>query len=356
MITRILMSLMAYLVMQISACELLRNLSPGNVLGGVEGCNFDYTFDDPIIFDIYVFNEPNGIPVAQVEWGANFQAAEYTIVGDSWWIKVWVGSFTHDLVRWVAELPPNGTYVWLPVDFAGTRDQMAECQQLLPYAETTAAEASLDIDLGEGLGCTYRPPEGFPRFPARVGPGYDRAIFLYLSSGEVGETLNITGWAFLRDEATSRELEWYRFGYGGRHLWASERDIGIAGPAYTEPEDCRLPGLPIPPVIPPAQDERIVFQDFEVYHCRHLGSNNFEWYSARVTYDGNGTPLFEEITGGPLTGQWREGCPAGEQILPAPLPVNTEPTLPGDPLPTDPPPLTEEPPTPTPTPTFCMCE
>ena len=53
-------------------------------------------------------------------------------------------------------------------------------------------------------------------------------------------------------------------------------------------------------------------QQMEVFDCRHLGSNVFEWYSARRSFDASGNPLPHVITGGPFTGEWRPGCPAGE--------------------------------------------
>lgn len=53
-------------------------------------------------------------------------------------------------------------------------------------------------------------------------------------------------------------------------------------------------------------------QQMEVFDCRHMGGNVFEWYTARRSFDVNGNPLPHVITGGPFTGEWRPGCPAGE--------------------------------------------
>ncbi|HLV33592.1 MAG TPA: LysM peptidoglycan-binding domain-containing protein [Spirillospora sp.] len=54
----------------------------------------------------------------------------------------------------------------------------------------------------------------------------------------------------------------------------------------------------------------------QVHDCRHLGNNLFEWYSVRRNYDANGRPISETRIGGPYTGEWRPGCPAGEQPQP----------------------------------------
>jgi hypothetical protein len=100
-------------------------------------------------------------------------------------------------------------------------------------------------------------------------------------------------------------------------------------------------------------------QDFAVYYCRHLLGNTFEWHSVRVTYDENGLPMGEQITGGPFTGAWREGCPAGELTLSIEQPFLAAPTLPDDPPPTEEATMPADPtsePTFTPTPTECMCE
>jgi hypothetical protein len=54
-------------------------------------------------------------------------------------------------------------------------------------------------------------------------------------------------------------------------------------------------------------------QYFEVWDCRHLGSNVFEWYGVEVSYDSAGNPIGERHVDGPHTGEWRPGCPAGER-------------------------------------------
>jgi LysM repeat protein len=54
-------------------------------------------------------------------------------------------------------------------------------------------------------------------------------------------------------------------------------------------------------------------QYFEVWDCRHLGSNVFEWYGVEVSYDSAGNPVSERRVDGPHTGEWRPGCPAGER-------------------------------------------
>jgi LysM repeat protein len=65
----------------------------------------------------------------------------------------------------------------------------------------------------------------------------------------------------------------------------------------------------------PASNCRAAVQSgdvIQVHDCRHLGSNVFEWYSVRRVYDASGNPIREVRIGGPYTGQWRPGCPAGE--------------------------------------------
>ena len=54
-------------------------------------------------------------------------------------------------------------------------------------------------------------------------------------------------------------------------------------------------------------------QYFEVWDCRHLGSNVFEWYGVEVRYDAAGNPSGERRVDGPHTGGWQPGCPAGER-------------------------------------------
>jgi murein DD-endopeptidase MepM/ murein hydrolase activator NlpD len=52
---------------------------------------------------------------------------------------------------------------------------------------------------------------------------------------------------------------------------------------------------------------------FEVYDCRNLGGNIFEWYSAEVEYDQAGNPSNVTRTAGPYSGAWQPGCPAPTQ-------------------------------------------
>jgi LysM repeat protein len=54
----------------------------------------------------------------------------------------------------------------------------------------------------------------------------------------------------------------------------------------------------------------------EVFDCRHLGSNIFEWYSVRSVYDASGNAISHTRIGGPFTGEWRPGCPQGERPRP----------------------------------------
>jgi LysM repeat protein len=54
----------------------------------------------------------------------------------------------------------------------------------------------------------------------------------------------------------------------------------------------------------------------QVHDCRHLGNNLFEWYSVRRNYNASGVPISETRIGGPYTGEWRPGCPAGERPQP----------------------------------------
>ena len=369
MITRILMSVMAYFVMQVAGCEYLQGTNPPDEPGR---CEYIHNREGHEFFsNSFVFNEPNGIPVAQLLPGYSyvFEPTEYAIVGDSKWIKVWVRPYPSYLETWVEGIPPEGASVWLQVvnDYAtSVTDHISDaCLELLTYTDTTEPAGSLDIAPENGLGCTYRPDEGFDRFPARVGPGFSRAIFRYLSSEEVGETLYITGTvplhpierAYLEEHSPKIYYAWYRFAYNGDHLWVSQYDLGLYDRGsilrYLEPDACLLPEIAPPPVaVSPAPVVSTVYQDFEVYHCRHLGSNQFEWYSARVTYDGNGNALSEEITGGPYTGEWRAGCPAGE-ILSEPRLGEPPPQI-NTPLPTDTLIPTDTPPPPataTPTPT-----
>ena len=51
---------------------------------------------------------------------------------------------------------------------------------------------------------------------------------------------------------------------------------------------------------------------FEVWDCRHLGSNVFEWYGVERTYDSAGNAVSEQRVDGPHSGEWRDGCPQGE--------------------------------------------
>jgi LysM repeat protein len=52
---------------------------------------------------------------------------------------------------------------------------------------------------------------------------------------------------------------------------------------------------------------------FEVWDCRHLGNNVFEWYGVEISYDSANNPISEQRVDGPHTGEWRPGCPAGER-------------------------------------------
>ncbi len=51
----------------------------------------------------------------------------------------------------------------------------------------------------------------------------------------------------------------------------------------------------------------------EVHDCRHLGGNVFEWYSVRRQYNAAGNISGHTRIGGPFTGGWTPGCPAGER-------------------------------------------
>lgn len=61
----------------------------------------------------------------------------------------------------------------------------------------------------------------------------------------------------------------------------------------------------------PAVTEGETTVQHAVWHCRHLGSNVFEWVSVEISYT-DGVAVGETVTGGPFTGAWRDGCPAGE--------------------------------------------
>ena len=50
----------------------------------------------------------------------------------------------------------------------------------------------------------------------------------------------------------------------------------------------------------------------DVYDCRNLGGNVFEWYKTRVDYDAAGNPVNATHIAGPFSGAWQPGCP-GEQ-------------------------------------------
>jgi LysM repeat protein len=66
--------------------------------------------------------------------------------------------------------------------------------------------------------------------------------------------------------------------------------------------------VPASDCVPAATSGNII----EVFDCTHLGNNVFEWYSVRGVFDASGNPVKYDRIGGPYTGAWRPGCPAGE--------------------------------------------
>jgi hypothetical protein len=226
-------------------------------------------------------------------------------------------------------LPPVGRYVWItdweiddPTDYS--------CS-VLPLPNGI-----------EGMVCDIHLPGPYS-IAARVGPGRDYPIRRYLTADESGGQVHIDGYVNVGGTLL------YRIVYDGEHLWIRSRyldnDRDLVDVCTIE---VRVPPevSPLPPVLDEAPIETAISsEDFPVYHCRHLGGNNFEWYSARVTYDASGIPIREEITGGPFTGTWVEHCPAGEQSSPPQEPNSGELNRPSDP------PSGE--PTQTPSPTPC---
>jgi hypothetical protein len=190
-------------------------------------------------------------------------------------------------------------YVWTPGPQPGVI-----CEGVLPLTDGI-----------EGVGCTLVVLPQDARIPARVGPGLNRSIFRYLTYDD--GVLTVDGYVDLPSR-------WYSIAYNAQRLWISNEDFSGTESEFgwlpeqnsspnSGPEDCFPPLVAVPPIsIPPTPEGVTSFQDFPVYHCRHLGSNQFEWVSARVTYDADGIPISEEITGGPFQGEWRDGCPAGE--------------------------------------------
>lgn len=70
--------------------------------------------------------------------------------------------------------------------------------------------------------------------------------------------------------------------------------------------DCHAPVMSAP-----NQNIGANSQIIEVHDCRHLGNNVFEWYSVRRDFDSAGNPVSDTRIGGPFSGAWRPGCPAG---------------------------------------------
>ena len=64
------------------------------------------------------------------------------------------------------------------------------------------------------------------------------------------------------------------------------------------------------PVIAGGSDNSTVI---EVYDCRHMGGNLFEWYTGQRQFDSDGNMTSESRLDGPFSGAWQPGCPAGEQ-------------------------------------------
>ncbi|MBZ0299634.1 MAG: protein kinase [Anaerolineae bacterium] len=83
------------------------------------------------------------------------------------------------------------------------------------------------------------------------------------------------------------------------------RSIIRVGQVLTIPaSDCRAPVFA-------SRTSNSGSETIEVYDCRYIGGDVFEWYSARRDYDANGNPAGDTRTGGPYSGAWRPGCPAG---------------------------------------------
>lgn len=152
-----------------------------------------------------------------------------------------------------------------------------------------------------------------------VGPGYNRGIRDYLAPDQ---PFTVIGQATADDGS----LWWQIEIPGVDQAWVAAEDVKQIGGCVMV-VDADAP--PFVPAAPPAPSGDVV--SFPVYNCVYLGSGQFEWYSADVTYDDNGAVIDETITGGPFQGQWQPQCPAGDQPGdsgsgdPGPAPTNVPP-------------------------------
>ncbi len=165
-----------------------------------------------------------------------------------------------------------------------------------------------------------------------VGPGYNRAIRLYMPPDQ---QFPVTGQSVAGDGTL-----WWKIEVPGvDEAWVAAQDVDNLGTCET------VTDADVPPIVlaaPPAPTGDVV--SFPVHNCVYLGSGEFEWYSADVTYQ-DGAVIEEIITGGPFRGQWQAMCLAGEQPSgedSGPAPANPE--QPPGPEPTNAPPPPPPPP------------
>ena len=161
----------------------------------------------------------------------------------------------------------------------------------LPNFETFSF-SSLD-----NLGCSITTTEN--DVGVHVGPGFNRGRLAFLPANDIysvlGTNLNDAG-----------EL-WYQIDYNNAaQAWVINSSVELA--PFANCSD--LTDVEAPPIIQGSRSGNVQIED--VWHCEHLGGNNFQWYRVEVTYDNNGQPSNETVLDGPFTGEWRPGCPAGE--------------------------------------------
>jgi len=60
--------------------------------------------------------------------------------------------------------------------------------------------------------------------------------------------------------------------------------------------------------VTPSSDPNVTVEFIPVYDCQWIEGSGFQWYEAERTYI-DGTPVADEITGGPVSGGWQPGCP-----------------------------------------------
>ncbi|MBN1287117.1 MAG: hypothetical protein JXB47_17080 [Anaerolineae bacterium] len=124
-----------------------------------------------------------------------------------------------------------------------------------------------------------------------------------------GAAAEVRGWAIGADG-----LEWWQL-VGEQVLcsWVRGDVVNLSGACENIPHVDVNPANVPPPApqqgplnVPP--EGRV--ETWDVFDCKHVGGNVFEWYKAEVVFVGDVVQDFR-ITDGPFSGGWQPGCPPG---------------------------------------------